>query len=1393
MNIRFRFFGGLMCVALLAAHVPVYAKSAATSAPTDGSQRYIVVLDDLPLAAYDGREMYTPERDINSTRLPATANRFTGASKLDVHSSRSRQYLQFLAERQAAFQGEAALKLGRKLNTVFSYRNAVNGFATDLTPDELKTLRNMPGVKAVRIDEKQYVETDSGPNWIGADNIHNGSAGFAATGGEGIVIGVIDSGINWDHNSFSDPGEGVPPGNNVWDHVNPYPAQLDLCLNEEVLCNDKLVGVYDFVEDNPQTEEVEEFNNGKDNTGHGSHTASTAAGNPLNLTINGIPTRIAGVAPNANIISYRVCYVGDPDDTSNPCQGSAILKAIDQAITDGVDVINHSIGGTAFDPWSPGSSTLAFLNARAAGIFVATSAGNKGPNASSIGSPANAPWIMAVGNATHDRILASLVENLSGGNTAPPDDLIGVSLTPGIGIRKIVHAKDYGYASCAIGEPESGLECDDNTGASNPFAQNTFNGEIVVCDRGVYGRVEKGKNVMLAGAGGYILLNTEEFGESTVADDHCLPATHVGLEGGNQLRAWLDSGSGHQGSISGFAIFNIPEVGDLINFSSSRGPNLPPVADIMKPDVIAPGTSILAATDEDVSFAFFTGTSMSSPHMAGSGALLKAVHPDWTPAMISSALTMTATPVLADDFDGSAATVHKRGGGRPQLEKAVNAGIFLQETTNGFLAADPDAGGNPKDLNLPGLIDTNCRKSCSFQRRVTDMAGGSSWAATAQGFPGGVSVSVSPNNFNLSNGGSRSLSINVDLGSSGVIGEWVYGEVRLSSNGLPDAIFPVAVFADGGELPEQWTISSDQISGSQDFALSQLAAMPDATYTSGGLVVPTLTVENLPEDPTNDTINGDQTGLMTVWNTIPENTLWFHNETFQSTAADLDLYVGRDRNNDGIAQDSEVLCSSLTPGDLELCDLFAPVAGSYWTVVQNFTATNSTDEATLETAVVANNTNSRLSATGNGIIAEGAAQTVRLSWDNVAATPGTELIGAVGIGTNRETPNNIGIIPVRFTKTAVAAPSTLVLMNGVSRGVTVNGGGEHKLTFIDIPPGASSLTVTAVGDGAVQSENLEIELYRMNFDAAFGNIPFASTPNTSGSPLASASGSNGNGPSVTVNGASLTPGRWYAVIKNNRGFHAAVEIRADVQFNGGPFALRAGLWQPAARASNQGFDFNTTGNARAFLWYTYGDDGQPGWYLASGAEPEGNIWVAELLRFTNDGLQQQFTPVGHVSVTTLSEDDSIFSFVLFGEEGSERMRPSAAARCPTVNNSKQSYTGIWSRAAAGVGGASALVLDTSQAFVHYIYDATGSPRWMIATVDPQSSSATNLRLFQYRGYCAVCADTGVEIDDVGQFTRNFSSQSSVNWRLNYSLLAPLNGTINRSDNAGKLTAPLACQ
>lgn len=1405
MNDRLKIVIGLACGMLwviLSVQAPVFAKGPSASPDRNKHSKYIVVLEDPPLAAYDGRAIQTPERSAATTRLPATANRITGQRKLNVRSPESKKYLRFLDERFESFRGEALLRLGRQLKPTQRFRNALNGFSTSLTASEARALTELSGVKSVYLDKVQHLETDSGPNWLGADKIIAGTTGYPASGGEGMVIGMIDSGINWDHPSFQDPGEGLPPDSGLWDHVNPYGSQLGLCSMSEVLCNDKLVGVYDFVEDDPDTDETEEYNNGKDNEGHGSHVASIAAGNPVNLLLGSeissfIPARIAGVAPNANIISYRVCYIGSPSvPHDDGCLTSAILKAIDQAIDDQVDVVNYSIGTDLQSPWDVFSTNLAFLNLREAGIFVATSAGNEGSAAGSIGSPANVPWIAAVGNATHDRVFASALENLSGGDTIPPTDMIGASFTDGLESRNIVLAKDYGSALCVNSEPEWGGDCASNTGASSPFAPGTFNNdEIVVCERGDGSRIEKGKNVMLAGAGGFVLINTAEWGESTIADNHCLPATHLGEKDGQKLTTWLDSGSNHKAALSGFSIFHIPEAGDSIAETSSRGPNLWPVEDVLKPDLIAPGTLILGAAGVDDNFAFQNGTSMASPHVSGGAALVKSVHPEWSVEMISSAIIMTSTPELAWDFDGSEATPHKRGAGRPRLDQAVHAGLYLDESISNFLDADPDQGGDPKNLNLPGLVDTVCHETCSFQRTVTDLVGGASWSASVEGLPSGALVSVTPGSFSLASGASQVLTIDVDVSQAGKIGSWIYGDVKLSSSGLPDAVFPLAVFADGGELPAQWQISSDGDSGWQVFTLEGLSAMPDATYRSAGLVVPTKTIAELPQDPNEDDPYDRSAGILTEFHYVPAGTLWLHTEILETTAEDMDLYVGRDSNGDGIAQDTEELCSSISSTELDYCDLYTPEEGTYWIIVQNWAAAQDPDQVTLESAVVSGETLSRLVASGNGIVPQGQTHEVRLSWDNVNAVPGTELIGAVGIGSNRENPNNIGIVPVRFTKTGVAEPETLVLMNGLARGLTVAGNGMHDRAFFDVPPGSDTFTVQASSAVEQQNGNLQIELYRVAFDDAFTNAPFAPVPNTGGSPLKSATGSGDTGPVVNVSGVDLVPGRWFVVLKNNGSTAIAAELQADVTFTGEPIALRGGLWQPASRPGiAQGYDFNKSGASRALIWYTYDEEGIPVWFVAADLEQEGNIWVSELRRFTNDGTLQQSEKIGSVSVTTLAEQDEIFSFLFYGDEGSDRMFPNSDPICPTINDQLQSYTGMWSRPAIGVGGASALVNGTSQGYLHYVYDDLGRPIWLLAA-DATDNLPTrpDMILTQWSGFCTLCTGAAPTYEDVGMFTRDFVDENNISWNLDYELKPPLSGVVNRSDDTVKLTLRLPCQ
>lgn len=1349
-----------------------------------GSDLYIVVLEGQSVpSAMASRSQVSLQRAGSAPLRP------------DMNSVEAQQHVRELDEQFDRLRTQAVSELGRELSAESRFHYALNGFTTSLTASEAKRLAKMPGVRRV---EKTYViskESYAGPIWVGADTVWNGEGSLPISRGEGVIVGIIDSGANWDHISFADPSSGVFGH----DHTNPYGSQLGLCSDPDVECNDKLVGVYDFVQDNPNTDTVEEFNNGRDNGEHGAHVASTVAGNPASIGLGNSILPVSGVAPNANVISYRVCFAGDPDDPDDDgCFNSQIVEAINQAIADEVDVINMSLGGGQFSPWQD-SLAEAYLNAYAAGIFVATSASNAGPADFSINNPANAPWMVAVGSATHNRIFGTTLNAFSGGDTTPPGVLQGASRTSQqLTTRDIVHAKDFGNALCGTGPSEDAFTCDTLTGSSNPFAPGTFNGEIVVCDRGDYGRIEKGNNLLEAGAGGYVLANTDANGESITSDNHCLPATHLGAEDSNELRTWLDSGSGHQGFISGSSSIASDDFGDRLSIFSSRGPNLPPAEDILKPNVIAPGDLIWAAAGEGTNtFIGLGGTSMSSPHVAGAGVLLKAIRPNWTPAMISSALQLTATMEFATDENTVPATRFEAGHGRIQIDEAAKAGIYLDETAERFANAGPGGSVEPRDLNLPSMTDAQCELECSFTRTLQPLVNDKTWTVTTQGFPQGATVEVSPQEFTLGNGDQQTLNVDVDLSGLEQFGVWLSGDVVLSAPGVPDAVMPVTVQAAIGELPESLAITSDRNSGHETFALKGVDALPQATFTAGGLALPEQTVEELLEDPTFSDPFDEGEGVFTKFIEVPPGTLQLFAVTSSPEVDDVDLFVGRDINGNGRADLAEAQCSSQSPVADEECVILSPSDGDWWVLVQNWengidpgSADGPPLEVLLETALISADSDSPLSAAGPGTTSIGETFELKLAWDNVDAVNGETLVGAVAIGSSSETPDDIGIIPVFFKRNGIASPRTLVMHPDRSHGLALEGESSHNRIVIDVPAGATSLTVSAEGATNTQSNNLELRLYRRNFGNAFGAAP-ALPPLPSSGVVASDTGAGGNGPSVTVSGDSLQAGRWHVELLNGREFSSSVRVTSTIGWDGADPLMRTGLWQPDSRPDiAQGLQYIQLGANRAVAWYTYDDDQQPTWYLAAGANPDGNVWTADVQRFTNDGTDQQSSVVGTMSVTLLAEDDMIFSWSLFGEYGSDRMIPSFNnTSCPDIGDGPTNYSGIWSALPEGRGGASIAMNSSVQSQTHYVFDDSGVPRWLTA---PAQISSETFSLLQFTGPCPNC-NAPVDNASVGMLTRDFDSESSGGWTLDYSLAEPLSSTVERTDPATRLSSSGSCE
>ncbi|MBS3796745.1 S8 family serine peptidase [Pseudoalteromonas sp. BDTF-M6] len=728
---------------------------------------YIVELESAPVATYEG----------GVKGLAPTSNKITGAKKLNTQSKPSQAYRKFLKEQQR--QLLASTKLNNRVK--YDYQWVFNGMALEMSAAEAKRMASMPGVKSIALERHETLNTDSGPQWINAEVIWgNSPSNVPHSQGEGIVVAVLDTGINADHPSFA------PITSDGYQHINPlgsgnYVPGSYCDVADASFCNDKLIGAWSFVPFDAN------YPSPEDSDGHGSHTASTVAGNHLSAEIYAPTTSmtraISGVAPRANIIAYDVCI--------ETCPGSALLAAVEQVVIDasnlpnGIHSLNYSISGGS-NPYND-SVALGFLNATAAGIYVATSAGNGGPGASTNGH--NAPWVGTTGASTHTRVLANSLIDMSS-DTDSLADINSVGFTSGYGPAPIVYAGDYptNNGSSNDTQPAQCLE---------PFPTGHFDGQIVICDRGTIARVAKGANVAAGGAGGLVLANLAAQGESVSADAHFIPGIHVGVSDGDTLKAWVASVTNPVASISGFSAQDDEQSADIMADFSSRGPNNR--LDIIKPDITAPGVSILAAVNTNdpsapAEFGFLSGTSMSSPHHAGAAAILSAARPDWSPYMIRSALMMTSDNSMVRKEDGvTPADAFDMGAGRIDLSRAVEADLVLDESPLNFFGANPDEGGDPKTLNIASMQDSQCLATCSWTRTFTNVTAHTVHMDLTTQSHGDASFSVSPSHLKVKAGETATVTVTADTRfASG----WQFGQVNLNRDGDgPDLHLPIAVKA----------------------------------------------------------------------------------------------------------------------------------------------------------------------------------------------------------------------------------------------------------------------------------------------------------------------------------------------------------------------------------------------------------------------------------------------------------------------------------------------------------------------------------------------------------------------------------------------------------------------
>jgi hypothetical protein len=730
---------------------------------SDGGERMvsiIVKLEGESLASYTG----------GVEGLAATSPQVTGAQKLDAESAASVSYLSYLESKQQAFGAEVA-RVAPQAEVTYNYTAALNGVAMIVPASDVAKIANLPGVERVSLDQVLTIDTDSSPEFVGATTFWNKTGG-SQVAGEDAVIGVIDTGIWPEHPSFQDTGYPASPigpiascdfGNTAW---NPDDAAFT--------CNNKLLGAYRFMATYDAVVGIEatEFESARDSDGHGSHTGSTAAGNyGVQASIMGADYgAVSGIAPRARVVAYKVC--GGP---TGSCYASDSAAAVQQAILDGVDVLNFSIGGGS-NPYADEVS-LAFLDAFNAGIFVAASAGNSGPGADTTGH--REPWTTTVAASTQSRTFKGLLDlSEPGGDSLHVE---GVSVT-GDYSADVVLAADYGDALCLT-----------------PFAPGTFSGEIVVCERGVIARVGKSYNVSEGGAGGMVLYNPTL--QSLSTDNHFVPSVHIDHIAGAAVLDFMDAYSTTvvTGAIDGGVIDYGP--GDVMAAFSSRGGPGQSLG-ISKPDITAPGVEILAANtampafpgnDESGQgppgelFQAIGGTSMSSPHVAGAGLLMKDMYPTWTPAMIKSALMTTADPDDVVKEDGATeADAFDMGTGRLDLGKSWNPGLVFIESGADYVALEDELW----NANYPSLYLPVMPGKMNVERTVTDVTGSTNTWNVRVFTPDDVLVRV-PRKITVPANGDFTFDIIVDAR------EVPTGEVRFASiefkNGMKVLTFPITL------------------------------------------------------------------------------------------------------------------------------------------------------------------------------------------------------------------------------------------------------------------------------------------------------------------------------------------------------------------------------------------------------------------------------------------------------------------------------------------------------------------------------------------------------------------------------------------------------------------------